>query len=217
MRSRLLSRCRGIAIRKRCATSSASQPADLDDYALEWQARAAIWSGDWPRVANTVAAMSDTQRGLTRWRYWAARAAERTGEAQLARQLYESTLPDDNYYSVAASSRLGQPVAPHPERLVIDEVQLKEIEQLPALVRARELFRCEMREPANQEWANGYEMLPQALARRPCISLRAGAGTTGDHGGRAATLVQRLRPAVPAAFDRQVRAAAAAEQVAAAS
>ena len=43
-------------------------PDDLHDYALEWQTRAAIWSGDWPLVANTVAAMSDTQRGLTRWR-----------------------------------------------------------------------------------------------------------------------------------------------------
>ncbi len=72
-------------------------PADLDDYALEWQARAAIWSGDWRLLANTIAAMSDTQRGLTRWRYWAARAAERNGDAKLARQLYESTLPDDNY------------------------------------------------------------------------------------------------------------------------
>lgn len=184
-------------------------PADLDDYALEWQARAAIWSGDWPLVANTVAAMSDTQRGLTRWRYWAARAAERNGEPQLARQLYESTLPDDNYYSIAASSRLGQPVAPHPERLVIDEAQLKEIEQLPALVRARELFRCEMRDPANQEWAYGFEMLPQA-ARPQAVHLASRWGWH-DQAIMAAAL-QRLfndyALLYPQPFDRQVRAAA---------
>ena len=77
-------------------------PGDLDDYALEWQARAAIWNGDWRRLANSIAAMSDTQRGLSRWRYWAARAAERNDDAKLARQLYESMLTDDNYYSVAA-------------------------------------------------------------------------------------------------------------------
>src|SRR5678815_2881357 len=80
-------------------------PAELDDYALEWQARAAIWSGDWQLVANTVATMSDTQRGLTRWRYWAARAAEHNGDANLARQLYESTLPHDNRDTGAASAR----------------------------------------------------------------------------------------------------------------
>jgi soluble lytic murein transglycosylase len=183
-------------------------PAELDDYALEWQARAAIWSGDWRLVANTVAAMSDTQRGLTRWRYWAARAAERNGEAQLARQLYESTLPDDNYYSIAASARLEQPLAPHPERLVIDEVQLKEIEQLPALVRARELFRCEMRELANQEWAYGYNMLPEP-ARPQAVQL---ASRWGWHDQAIMTAaLQRLfndyALLYPQPFDRQVRAA----------
>jgi soluble lytic murein transglycosylase len=184
-------------------------PADLDDYALEWQARAAIWSGDWRLLANTIAAMSDTQRGLTRWRYWAARAAERNGDAKLARQLYESTLPDDNYYSVAASARLGQAMAPHPERLVLDEVQLKEIEQLPALVRARELFRCEMRDLASQEWAYGYDMLPQT-ARPQAVQL---ASRWGWHDQAITTAAQQrlfndYALLYPRPFDRQVRAAA---------
>lgn len=183
-------------------------PADLDDYALEWQARAAIWSGDWRLVANTVAAMSDTQRGLSRWRYWAARAAEHNGEAKLARQLYESTLPDDNYYSIAASARLGQSLAPHPERLVIDEAQLKEIEQLPALVRARELFRCELRELANQEWAYGYNMLPEP-ARPQAVQL---ASRWGWHDQAIMTAAQQrlfndYALLYPQPFARQVRAA----------
>ena len=153
--------------------------------------------------------MSDTQRGLTRWRYWAARAAERNGEPQLARQLYESTLPDDNYYSISAAARLGQPLAPHPERLVIDDVQLKQIAQLPALVRARELFRCEMRDPANQEWSNGYEMLPQT-ARPQAVHL---ASRWGWHDQAITTAaLQRLfndyALLYPQPFDRQVRTAA---------
>lgn len=184
-------------------------PADLDDYALEWQARAAIWNRDWRRLANTIAAMSDTQRGLTRWRYWAARAAERNDDPKLARQLYESTLADDNYYSVAAAARLGQTLAPHPERLVIDEVQLKEIEQLPALVRARELFRSDMRDQANAEWSYGYEMLPQA-ARPQAVQL---ASRWGWHDQAImAAAQQRLfndyALLYPQPFDRQVRAAA---------
>lgn len=183
-------------------------PANLDDYALEWQARAAIWSGDWQLVANTIAAMSDTQRGLTRWRYWAARAAEHKGDAKLARQLYESTLPDDNFYSIAASSRLGQTLAPHPERLVIDEAQLKEIGQLPALVRAHELFRCEMRDLANQEWAYGYERLPEA-ARPQAAQL---ASRWGWHDQAIMTAAQQrlfndYSLLYPQPFDRQVRAA----------
>jgi soluble lytic murein transglycosylase len=184
-------------------------PANLDDYALEWQARAAIWNGDWHLVANTVAAMSDTQRGLTRWRYWAARAAEQNGEANLARQLYESTFPDDNYYSIAASARLGQAVAPHPERVVIDEVQLKEIQQLPALVRAGELFRCEMRDLANQEWAYGYEMLPET-ARPQAAALASRWGWQDQAITTAAQqrLFNDYALLYPKPFDRQVRAAA---------
>lgn len=183
--------------------------ADLDDYALEWQARAAIWNSDWGRLANTIAAMSDTQRGLTRWRYWAARASDRNGDAKLARQLYESTLTDDNYYSVAAAARLGQTIAPHPERLVVDEVQLKQIEQLPALVRARELFRCEMRDLANPEWSYAFEMLPQTA--RPQAVLLASRWGWHDQAITSAALQRFFNDYAvlyPQPFDRQVRAAA---------
>jgi soluble lytic murein transglycosylase len=181
---------------------------DLDDYALEWEARASIWNSDWRRLANTIAAMSDTQRGLTRWRYWAARAAEHNDDAKLARQLYESTLTDDNYYSVAAASRLGQTFAPHPERLVIDDVQLKQIEQLPALVRARELFFSDLRDLANQEWAYGFDMLPQT-ARPQAVQL---ASRWGWHDQAIMTAAQlRLfndyTVLYPQPFDREVRAA----------
>ncbi|HKU13043.1 MAG TPA: transglycosylase SLT domain-containing protein [Steroidobacteraceae bacterium] len=184
-------------------------PADLDDYALEWQARAAIWNSDWQRLTNTIAAMSDTQRGLTRWRYWAARAAERNDDPKLARQLYESTLTDDNYYSAAAAARLGQTIAPHPERIVVDAEKLKEIEQLPALLRARELFRCDLRDLANQEWSYGVDMLPQ-VARPQAVHLASRWGWY-DQAIMTAAL-QRLfndyRLLYPQPFDRQVRAAA---------
>src|SRR5690606_38513747 len=57
-------------------------PAHLDDYALEWQARAALWAEDWPLVSRSIAAMSGELRSQARWRYWAARAAEQTGDPQ---------------------------------------------------------------------------------------------------------------------------------------
>ena len=184
-------------------------PGDLDDYALEWQARAAIWNGDWRRLANAIAAMSDTQRGLARWRYWAARAAERNDDAKLARQLYESTLTDDNYYSVACRGAARTNAGSASGALVIDEVQLKQIEQLPALVRARELFRSEMRDLANQEWAYGYEMLPQT-ARPQAVQL---ASRWGWHDQAITTAAQQrlfndYALLYPQPFDRQVRAAA---------
>lgn len=148
------------------------QPTDFDEPAREWQARAALWAGDWKLVANTIASMSDQQRELARWRYWAARAAEKNGDPKLARQLYQSVLIDDNFYSIMAAARLDQPLAPHPEKLVLDQAQVERMEQLPPMVRARELLLSDMRGPAASEWAFGFDQLMES-ARAQAIHLAA--------------------------------------------
>jgi len=139
------------------------QPGDFDDTALEWRARAALWAEDWPLVAKAIAAMSDTNRETARWRYWAARAAEQGKDQSLARQLYTSVLTDDNYYSAMAAARLQQPVTPHPEKIVKDEVAQREIEAMPAFVRAHELLLANMQREAYTEWQFGSESLSDPL------------------------------------------------------
>jgi soluble lytic murein transglycosylase len=114
--------------------------------------------------------MSAEQRTQARWRYWAARAAERGEDPALARQLYESLLVDDNFYSLMAAGRLDRPIAPHPEKLVRDPTQLQQIAELPELVRARELVRCDLRNLATAEWRQGYERLSED-ARRQTVHL----------------------------------------------
>lgn len=148
------------------------QRADLDDTALEWHTRAALWAQDWDLVSKTIASMSDASRGLARWRYWAARAAERQGDDALARQLFESLLIDDNFYSMMAAARLERALTPNPEKLVIDDVQLAQIQQLPELVRARELLLSSLQPLANTEWNVGLSRLSQD-ARRQAIHLAA--------------------------------------------
>lgn len=148
------------------------QPTDFDDAAREWQARAALWARDWKLAANTIASMSDQQRDLARWRYWAARAAEHNGEPKLARQMYESVLIDDNFYSIMAAARLDRPITPHPEKLVVDRQQLERMEQLPAMRRARELLLSDLRGPAATEWSFAFEQLMDT-ARAQAIHLAA--------------------------------------------
>src|SRR5690606_26306181 len=147
-------------------------PQDFDESAREWHARAALWADDWNLVSNIIAAMPDQQRSQARWRYWAARATEKTGDRKLARQLYESVLVDDNFYSVMAAARLDQPLAPHPERLALDQAQVKRMEQLPPMVRARELLLSDMRGQANSEWSFGLEQLAEP-ERTQAIHLAA--------------------------------------------
>ncbi len=134
-------------------------PADLDDAALQWRARAALWSRDWRLVSASIAAMAPETRATPRWRYWAARTARALRHPQRARQIYESLLASDDYYSALASARLKRPVAPHPQALPVDPVVLAALEGLPALVRARELFLCGMQPQAAAEWRSAYDSL----------------------------------------------------------
>jgi soluble lytic murein transglycosylase len=147
-------------------------PQDFDETAREWHARAALWAGDWKLVGNIIAAMPDQQRTLARWRYWSARAIEKNGDPKLARQLYESVLIDDNFYSIMSAARLDRPLAPHPEKLVLDQPQVERMEQLPPMVRARELLFSDLRSQANSEWSFGVEQMTDS-SRTQAIHLAA--------------------------------------------
>ena len=52
----------------------------LDDTALEWRARAAMWAANWPLATQAIGMMSPTNQQSARWRYWLARAQEQTGD-----------------------------------------------------------------------------------------------------------------------------------------
>jgi soluble lytic murein transglycosylase len=151
------------------------RPADFDDEAIAWRVRAALWSGDWAQSAQGLAALSDQERQLPRWRYWAARSAEQQGHAAEARELYGSLLADDGYYSAMAAVRLHRPVVPHPRVVPEDRELLAALERAPAFVRARELFLCGLRGDAAAEWQFGYESLG-APERLQAIHLAASWG-----------------------------------------
>ncbi len=145
---------------------------DLDDAALEWRARAALWDGNWPLVTQIIATMSESNRQSARWRYWTARALEQTGAGAQAHGLFSALAPDDNYYSGLAAARLGMTVTPHPQPLVRDEALRAHLAHIPALVRAHELLLCELRGQATNEWQFAFDAL-NAPERQQAVALAA--------------------------------------------
>ncbi len=190
-------------------------PGDLDDSALEWRTRAALWSKDWQLVASSIAALPQQAQQSARWRYWAARAAQALQHPEQARQVYESLLADDDYYSALAAARLDRPVAPHPQALPAEPAVLSQIEDVPALTRARELFLCGMQRQAAAEWHFAYASLT-ADERLQAIHLAAAWGwydeavetATAQHVFNDYTLLY------PRPFDAEVTAAARLAQLA---
>jgi len=133
--------------------------ADLDDYALEWQARAALWAGDLARARASIAAMSPELRASAAWRYWAARAEADRGERE---QRYGSLLADDNFYAALAAARLGERAIPHPRALPLDEARVAAIGARAPFVRSFELLAVGLPVAAVREWRHGYRALAEA-------------------------------------------------------
>jgi soluble lytic murein transglycosylase len=148
------------------------EAAQFDDVAREWQTRAALWARDWKQVSRSIAAMSEASRRTARWRYWAARLAAHEGHQDNARQLYESVLPEDNYYSAMSAARLKRPIAPNPNALSVDNGLLASLEIQPAFARARELHSSGLLDQARAEWRLGTDGMPPA-ARAQAILLAA--------------------------------------------
>jgi peptidoglycan lytic transglycosylase len=142
--------------------------ADLDDDALEWLVRAALWKNDWSTARKGIAELSPVKQSEAAWRYWTGRAAEVGGEAAVARERYGSLATDDNYYSAMAAARLGKRIEPHVERLPLDDAVIERIAREAPFVRAHELLLCDLRPQATLEWQAGYAALederkPQAV------------------------------------------------------
>lgn len=124
-------------------------PDDMDDYALGWQARAALWARDFETARTSIAAMSAEQRGMAQWRYWAARTS---ADDAAADALYASILPDDNYFSAAAAAQIRDRAALHPEARARDPATMARLSTIPAVMRAAELWRVRLPVAAAREW-----------------------------------------------------------------
>jgi len=162
----------GLAWSRRPALSHFERvkPVDFDELAHAWHARAAVWAGNWSALRRAIESMPPELREQAAWRYWLARALERQGERQRARQLYESVIPADNWYAVLSAARIGRPFAPHAVEFDFDPARLDALRRLPSFVRARELLHAGMHGLAPAEWRAGYEPLDDA-GKRAAVML----------------------------------------------
>jgi soluble lytic murein transglycosylase len=144
----------------------------LDDYALGWQARAALWAGDAATAQRAIEAMSEAQRRTAQWRYWRARVSTDREEAA---DLYDGLGPDDNYFSAAAAAQQHDPAEVHPATHPADETAIAALGAQPGIVRARELRLVGLPIASAREWRDIYTSLDDD-ARAQSVHLAAGLG-----------------------------------------
>lgn len=137
-----------------------AQTGPVEDREHEWRIRAALWSGEWPLAQAWLAALPPSLASQPRWRYWQARALERDGLSEQARQMYEGLVAGNNVYAALAAQRLGRGALPvsKPAPPVIAEIQAR-LAADPGFVRAYELFQLGRKAWAQSEWQAALNLL----------------------------------------------------------
>jgi soluble lytic murein transglycosylase len=131
--------------------------AAVDGQVQEWRVRAALWNGDYARALTWTEQLAPSLSVLPRWRYWHARAIAATQGDAAAAPMYREIAGLRDYYGYLAADRLAQPYNLNVRPSLPDATAQAALARNPALIRAHELFDCDMSDEAVSEWNVGLE------------------------------------------------------------
>jgi len=162
-------------MRRHIALNSASQfspdaLAMLNDIDSDWvDARVRIWKikialkqQNWRSLITEINTLNEKEQTLLKWRYWLARAQEKTGNNVSARENYEAIANKTNYYSFLAADRIGKPYTFVSNPIKRDITKLRALETLPQIRRAKELYYLDRVTDARREWNSVIRNLDEA-------------------------------------------------------
>jgi soluble lytic murein transglycosylase len=145
------------------AAFTALPPSAVDGQVQEWRARAALWNGDFPQALAWIEQMPPSLATLPRWRYWHARAAAATRGEESAKGMFAEIAGLRDYYGYLAADRLAQPYNLNVHPSPLDAVAQTTLAKQTAIIRAHELFACDMADEAQAEWSFALDGADNAL------------------------------------------------------
>jgi soluble lytic murein transglycosylase len=116
-----------------------------------WRVRAALRQQNWKRVLAAIEAMPSDEQGMDEWRYWRARALEKQGHGDEAKQIWQDVACDVTYYGLLSSDHAGVSYRLTYVDLPTDE-QVGDVALRPTVRRAREFYLQGMIDEARKEW-----------------------------------------------------------------
>lgn len=127
--------------------------ADLDKEQLAWRVRAALRIQDWSAVISAISAMPPKQQEEGAWRYWKARALKEQNHIFEANTIFSPLSKERHYYGWLAADELESVLGNRDENYTVSDVEVTSIASVPAIKRAFEFQRLDMRWEAKSEWA----------------------------------------------------------------
>jgi soluble lytic murein transglycosylase len=154
--------------------------ASVPDHAVNgqirhWRVRTALSDGDWKAALQKIDELDATERTSETWRYWRAYALDADGATGDAFSEYARLAGERSYYGFLAADHLQRPYQMNDAPLSYDKEQLKSVEQIPGIVRARELYLAGKHLDARREWYHATASMPDhELTRAALLAHRWG-------------------------------------------
>ncbi len=130
-----------------------SLPAEvLDNNLAHWRVSHALRQLDWPAVQQIIESFPPEIARDTNWRYWLARAYDKQGNTEAAEPLFRELAGRRHFYGFMAAARLGLPPSLAHNPVKVSEEELKQLQQVPAVIRAQEWLALGRLTEARREW-----------------------------------------------------------------
>jgi len=146
-----------------------------DDRLHEWRVREAMARGDWRAARVALRKMPKAQREDSRWRWFEARMAEKTGDGAESQRLLREAARAPTFHGFLAADKLGQPYVLCPWKPGDSAQARQAVARDPAIVRAMELWKLDRPGWATAEWN-------EALARFDDTQRRLAVEVARDNG-----------------------------------
>ena len=131
-------------------SQASATPADSS--LRRWRVRAALRAGKWHMALNFINALPPSEQGSKEWRYWKARALEKTGDDAAALQIFSVLAKDRSYYGFLSADRLGLRYAMQREHVQVTPQEISAMLAKPSIQMARELFVLREIVDARRQW-----------------------------------------------------------------
>lgn len=129
-----------------------AKAGDMNDYQLEWKARAALRAGDWKTLIAAVDVMVKEHLDSP-WRYWKGRALKALGREAEAMALLKPLSQEYLFYGQLALEELGGKVSAPPPGHTPTAADIQAMSQNPGIRRALAFYALGLRGEAVREWA----------------------------------------------------------------
>ena len=127
-----------------------AEGADIETW--RWLVRAHLLQKDWAEVVRSIDAMPAIESGKNEWQYWRAIALAQTARDDVAQPILTRLAGERDYYGFLAADTLSVPYALRDERIDGNPGLSARLEQIPELIRARELFLVGLEGRGRSEW-----------------------------------------------------------------